>query len=205
MKQCEQLDHKAQISLAKSNFGPNNNQMAVAIAAFMLKSKSKKQIWLAPPGMGKSRMIAATIWLFAQQPKVDKILLVFSSTVLMETDKKVFEEISMLTFDKLQTVFYEAIDRASVTDKTLIVCDEVDDLLIDKLVTLPRSQYVIGFSATAVSDLKTAESDYLSMLGYKVFDSLIPRQQDESVIEISAADFFLRESHRAKLVYCEDY
>ena len=62
-------------------YTPNNNQLGVAIATALLFPKEKKQCWLVPAGMGKSRIIAAIVTIInkAFENELKTVYIAFSS------------------------------------------------------------------------------------------------------------------------------
>jgi len=70
------------------DYEPNNNQLGVAIAAALKFRSQKKQCWLVPSGMGKSRIIASIVTIFQSFPRSElkAVYVAFSSDILLETD-----------------------------------------------------------------------------------------------------------------------
>ena len=61
-------------------------------------SKQKRQCWVVPSGMGKSRVIAviATILLKAFRKELKTIVIAFSSQVLLNTDQTVYQDLERI-------------------------------------------------------------------------------------------------------------
>ena len=68
---------------------PNSNQLGVAIAAALKFKKEKRQCWRVPPGMGKSRILAAFAVIMAKDytRSLNAIYIAFSSQILLDTDR----------------------------------------------------------------------------------------------------------------------
>ena len=77
VEKWEELAHRY---LKDAGYAPNSNQLGVAIAGMHRFAKSKRQYWLVPSGMGKSRIIAAfaTIIAKAYNKKITGIYIAFS-------------------------------------------------------------------------------------------------------------------------------
>ena len=79
--QVAKWEQLANSYLTDMNYLPNNNQLGVSIAAVHKFAKYKRQFYLVPPGMGKSRIIAAfaTIMSKAYKKDLTGIYIAFSS------------------------------------------------------------------------------------------------------------------------------
>ena len=82
------MKDKALKNLIDAEFKPNNNQLGVAIAAIHKWVKEKFQFWKCPPGMGKSRIIAAFITIMCSEynTAIKTVYIAFSSDILLRTD-----------------------------------------------------------------------------------------------------------------------
>lgn len=71
---------RIETDLTDMNYVPNNNQLGVAIAAKIKYAKKKKQLWIVPPGLGKSRIIAVIATIFKDKyDQLSRICIMFSS------------------------------------------------------------------------------------------------------------------------------
>ena len=77
---------------------PNSNQLGVAIAAALMFKSQKRQCWRVPPGMGKSRILAAFAVIMAKDytKSLKKIYIAFSSQILLDTDRMVYEHLASI-------------------------------------------------------------------------------------------------------------
>ena len=134
----------------------------------------------------------------------------FSSEVLFNTDKEVYESLKRLLPDK-QIEIQIGIDSDKIKKlgkADYLVIDEADDLILDKLCDLSDACCkILAMSATPICGEATAEKEYLDLLNFKIFDSEIANRIDseKELNEISLEDFLEKgRSKRARFIYCED-
>ena len=115
---------------------PNNSQIGVAIAAALMFGAHKRQCWRVPPGMGKSRIIAALAVIMHKKYKkkgLGKICIAFSSKILLDTDEQVYTILSAILGLKvhLSIDFDDVVKNMDKND--LLILDEADWHLLDQL------------------------------------------------------------------------
>ena len=129
------------------DYAPNDNQLAVAIAAALMLPKSKRQIWCVAPSMGKSRIIATFATIVAKKFKKDleEIYIAFSSESLLDTDAELYED--MASALKMPVHCSVGMDYAekNMTKKDLLILDEADWHLLDQRRDMPASYRLFQF------------------------------------------------------------
>ena len=91
----DRWDRLARKYLHDMNYEPNPIQLGVAITATLKFAKQKRQCWRVPPGLGKSRIIAAICVIMAKDCKKDlkSVYIAFPSQILLDTDKGLYEKL----------------------------------------------------------------------------------------------------------------
>jgi len=99
-------------------------------------------------------------------------------------------------------------DVKKIKKDTLLILDEGDWYLLDKIGKLPKTSYgIIALTATTVGIKNGNETMLLEQLGFKMNESKIPPNFDPdlSLKTISDEAFSLQAtSQRAKLIWCAD-
>ena len=161
--------------------------------------------------MGKSRIIAAFTTIIAKSTfkKLNSIYIAFSSKTLLETDQAVYKSLSILLGIKihLSIGIDEATQKMLRTD--LLILDEADWHLFDKLSNLPAACYgILAMTATDVTKKGGNEQSLLEKLKFEVCDSKIYGGVtiDTEVKVIDLDRFFsIDRSTRPRLVWCHEY
>lgn len=98
--------------------------------------------------------------------------------------------------------------RRKIKKDTLLILDEGDWYLLDKIGELPKNSYgIIALTATVVGIVNGNEMKWLNQLNFQMNDSKIPPNFDPalSLETISDEAFLSKErSQRAKLIWCTD-
>ena len=106
----------------------------------------------------------------------------------------------------LSVGFDDAVNDMGKDD--LLILDEADWHLLDKLSDLPKKCYgVLAMTATDVGNLQGNEKKLLDMLKIQTFDSKIKGSFDASkpLVEIDDESFMdMERSHRARLIWCTE-
>jgi len=181
-------------ALDDAQLAVNNNQAAVAYAATtqaLKKTASSRQIWSVPAGHGKSRIVAAIIVMahycearFLQRGGgALKFQVAFSDRRLHDHDMATIGRVAKALSIEVAGQVPAQRGQLTVPRNTVLLIDEVDDLLIDKEAVLPpytKTGHVIGLTATPFDRMLSVERHHLRMvLGFDIHDSGI---QDDIVL-----------------------
>lgn len=129
---------------------------------------------VVPAGKGKSRIVAGIAVLAAKSMRKSeeaKIVIGFSSKILLKTDEKLYTNLSLLlgiTFE-LCVGMSEIIKHTKPVD--MLIMDEADYLLFDDLCTtdddLPKCKKLIGLTATSFQKKDAIENEWLQKNNFK--------------------------------------
>ena len=128
---ASQMHANLKVHLAELGYLPSFSQFACAIIAHMLFTHHKKILLSIPPGKGKSRVVCALAALFASYRKtITKIFICFTSEILLETDKEIYDHLN----DSSPIKIVRVVGLDSVTDSNaLVILDEADHHVFDVL------------------------------------------------------------------------
>ena len=195
-----------QTTLSELEYNPSAAQMACIAAATQLNQK--KLLLVVPAGKGKSRIVAGIAVLAAKSMRKSeeaKIVIGFSSKILLKTDEKLYTNLSLLlgiTFE-LCVGMSEIIKHTKPVD--MLIMDEADYLLFDDLCTtdddLPKCKKLIGLTATSFQKKDAIENEWLQKNNFKQISSTFPMPNAEETIEYCDLGQLFNESG-ALLIYC---
>ena len=138
----------------------NNNQIGAAVSALIRLCKGtrpvQKVLLCIPTGKGKSRICAAIVSAVLEGSfEFTKIVVVYPSKILYDTDKDVLIKLKGLAdFSKRTITYFVGLKNAieSLDKQTLLIIDECDYEILDMKVQLPKLKKhlkgVVGLSAT---------------------------------------------------------
>lgn len=192
--------------LSELEYNPSSAQMAVIAAATQMNWK--RLLLVVPAGKGKSRIVAGIAVLLAKPMKKSegaKIVIGFSSKILLKTDEQLYTNLSIvlkINF-KLCVGMSEIIKHTQPVD-TLIM-DEADYLLFDDLCTtdddLPKCKKLIGLTATSFQTAGAIEFEWLQKNNIRQILSTFALPNANEKIEYSDLSCLFNESG-ALLIYC---
>ena len=159
-----------------------------------------------PPGEGKSRITVALLYLMLKK-HVTSFTLLFSHEAIMKADQ--------ISLCRLQThwgldIRYEVYQKDKViaaSKNDVLIMDEADYLILDMLYKPDnRFKYIVGLTATPLSNKEGAEEMLLSRQNYRICDSKVQASFDprDTLEQCTAADFVRMSFEAAKLVYTRD-
>ena len=159
--------------------------------------------------MGKSIIIAdIAIIAYLQYKNLGKIYIVFSSEILRDSDRQVYDNLKRF-MPNAEVELYVGMEGAVkvMQSNDLMIIDEADYQLIDLLNEMPdKNCKVIAMSATSFRNEGGLEEDYLKWLNFKVYDSFIEKRfsPDDPLHKVTKEDFFDKSSiPGARLIFCD--
>ena len=188
---------------------PNNNQFACAVyIAENLKStaKEKKIMLTMPPGEGKSRITVALLYLMLKK-SFTRFTLLFSHEAIMKADQISLQRLQKHWGLDIRYKVYEKDEEIPARQNDVLIMDEADYLILDKSYMPDKKfKFIVGLTATSLSNKDGAEEMLLKNQNYRICDSKVQASFDpRDSLELCTADEFLRmSSQAAKLVYTRD-
>lgn len=153
-----------------------------------------------PPGTGKSRVIAAIIYLLGST--FEKFRVLFSHPELKRLEMEKLQKVADVNGVEIEGLIGTDKDAGVVDGETLLIIDEADSLLVDSLIFLDAANCV-ALTATALPLKLNIEITYLlKTLGFTFYSSGI-QSELELVEDLPDMDIwdFLRDLSRPKLIF----
>ena len=154
--------------------------------------------------MGKSRVALSLAILFTcckDYTSPETVHVVFSSDILLQTDKAIYDKIKLLAIQINPVV---GVHAASIKKNDIVILDEGDWHLLDKQEKVPACQGIIALSATTCKSSGNEEA-YLKQLSYHMIDSQIEASFSikNALITKEAEQVFPKDG-MGLLVYCSE-
>ena len=154
--------------------------------------------------MGKSRVALSLAILFTcskEYPSPETVHVVFSSDILLQTDKAIYDKVKLLGIQINPVV---GVHAASIKKNDIVILDEGDRHLLDKREQVPACQGIIALSATACKKSGNEEV-YLKQLSYYMLDSQIKTSfQVATALTYTDAEQVFPKDGMGLLVYCSE-
>lgn len=79
---------------------PSKQQFAVALSAVYIAvyDKEKRQIWIIPPGCGKTRIICCVAMLYTEMKgrRCKKVLIIFANKLMLDREAELYKQAKAL-------------------------------------------------------------------------------------------------------------
>ena len=137
-----------------------------------------------------------------------RIFVCFSSSILYETDKKVYSDLNHFLAIKIVPVVGLEKAAGEMTSQDLLIFDEADYHLFDDVckrkARLPKCKGIIGLTATSFQVDGGVEYEYLKRQSFTLIASGIPDSTNEvQLTPIDLPSFFTNSKDRPLLVFCD--
>ena len=159
-----------------------------------------------PPGEGKSRITVALLYLMLKK-HVTSFTLLFSHEAIMKADQISLRRLQTHWGMDIRYEVYKKDKEIPARKNEVLIMDEADYLVLD-MSYKPDSKfkYIVGLTATPLSNKDGAEEMLLANQSYRICDSNVAASFNPAdKLEVCTVTGFLERSiEAAKLVYTRD-
>ena len=164
--------------LQEVQMAPSVMQFAVAAAANLNMAAELHQVWSQPPGTGKTRTLAALVYVMASLGGYKDITIRCPGKHILEQDKEVLAELAEAVKAAGTVVRLRCGVQGLGQLDTVELIDECDTFILDndRFDQLRHGLGAfIGLTATPLKDgPHSTEADLVAALGIHIHDSLVP-------------------------------